>query len=91
MTRITYKKHPERDIYFSKQFHAGKMLLHATIIHKEDTHKFQVIINDLADGIMVYEQLCQDYNMAKRVVKNKFKFLGVKFDDEVKKKIDVDE
>lgn len=88
MTRITYRKHADRDIYYSKTYMAGKMLLHATIIHKEDTHKFQVIINDLVDGVLVYEQLCTDYAMAKRVVKNKFKQLGVKLEDEIRKKVE---
>jgi len=86
MTRIKYRKHPDRDIYFTKQYLTGNKLVHGTIISRDD--RYQVIINDLNEGVLLYEQLCASFNSAKKVVKNKFKSLGVDIADEVRKKID---
>lgn len=87
MTRIKYKKHPDRNIYFTKQFLAGKKLVNATIINRDTDNRFQVIVHDLNDGIIIYEQLCVSFASAKRVVKNKFKEVGVEIADEVRKKL----
>lgn len=88
MTRISYRKHPERNIYFTKHFPAGTKVLHATIINRENDDRFQVIINDINAGVLVYEQLCSSFVSAKRIVKNMFKTLGVDLKDEVRKKLD---
>lgn len=92
MKRIRYRKHEDRPIYFSNQYLAGTKLLSATIINRSDqdvSSGYQVIINDLNKGELVYEQLCISFLSAKKVVKNKFIQLGVKVEDEVRKKIDV--
>lgn len=85
-TRITYKRHPERNIWFSKQFQAGNKIVNATIINREGDGNFQVIIHDLNAGIILYEQLTQTMTAAKRVVKNKFKEVGVTLLDEIRGK-----
>lgn len=86
MTRIKYQKHHDRNIYFTKQYLAGNKILHATIINKDD--KYQVIVNDMNAGVMLYEQLCASFNSAKRVVKNQFKIHGLDIASEVRKKIE---
>lgn len=90
MTRIIYRKHPEREIYFTKQYPAGNKILHATIINKvnEETDRYQVIINDMNQGVLLYEQLCASFESAKRVVKNQFILQGVDIKSEIRKKIE---
>lgn len=90
MKRIRYKRNIDRPIYYSGQYLAGKKILHATIIHREDGDNpgYQVIINDLDQGILLYDELCKSYEKAKKVVKEKFKEYGLKIDDEVRKKVE---
>ena len=88
MTRIKYTKHSDRNIYFSKQYLAGNKILHATIINKEGDTRYQVIVNDMNEGVLLYEQLCASFNSAKRVVKNQFKLHGLNIADEIRKKIE---
>ncbi len=90
MIRINYKKHKDRDIWFTKNYLTGKKIVQGTIIHRDKDHKFQVIINDLNVGELLYEQLCEDFAHAKRIVKNMFKLYGVGIDDEVRKKLDLE-
>lgn len=90
MKRIKYRKHRDRDIYFTKQLVAGAKAINATIINRSqqvDNSGFQIIIHDLTDGVILYEELCKSFDKAKKVIKSKFKELGVKIDDEVRKKV----
>lgn len=88
MTRIKYRKHHEKNIYFTKQYMAGTKIVHATIINRENDNRYQVIVNDINEGVLLYEQLCASFESAKRVVKNQFILHGVDIKAEVRKKIE---
>ena len=87
MIRITYKKHPRKNIYFTKNMIAGNKAVYGTIINRDSDGKFQCIVTDLSEGNVIYNQLCETFASSKRVIKNKFKELGVVIYDEVRKKI----
>lgn len=88
MKRVTYKKHPTKDnLYFTKQFVTDTAkLINGTIIKRENL-EFQVIIHELNEGIVLYDEVCKSFNAAKHCVKKKFIEFGVKIDAELRKKI----
>lgn len=85
MTRITYTKNNKGDVLTTKEMLARDKVVNANILIKDDG--FYYVITDLGTGTKLVNGVCKNITEAKKLLKQKFKDLGVVITDEVRKKI----
>lgn len=85
MTRLTFIKNERGDVLSTKQFLARDKLINGYILISD---LFIYFIIDLGSGKALEYGIVDSESNAKKMVKDKFKELGIIFYDEIRKKLE---
>lgn len=86
MTRLIFTKNKEGNVYTTHEVLAREKVINGHVIVKDDGCHY--LITDLGSGKLLAQGVERTVTMAKKVIKAKFKELGVVMHDEVRKKVE---
>jgi len=86
MTRLTFTKNERGDVLKTKQLIAREKVIDAHILLREDGYYY--FVNDIDNDIVLLHGVTSQISVAKKLIKDKFKELGVIILDEVRKTLE---
>lgn len=86
MTRLIFTKNQSGTIHTTKEVLAREKVINAHVMITDTGVKY--IVTDLGSGQLLANGGAKNITEAKKIIKAKFKDLGVLFHDEVRKKLE---